>query len=481
MTANDKQLQEDIKALGRAFKDQPSVAQDAMDLIQTKVNPPTKASRLSDIRRLIMNRQFRQIAIAATVLILLGVIVWLTDGALDGTTRVYAMSDVPDLFRKARTLHMKARTFQPKRDGSNTLEAAEVEIWLDLENQRWRNIKPVYDNHGTPISTINEIYNGGEYATRLDHQNKQVTLRRMTPFKKACKVREALDILLQLSFGDPKYFDQYEQYGQEKLDDRLYDIWQVDIQVSKSVARIRSWFSPETGQVSKSEISFKRNEISEWQKQGEVYLIEKDVPIDNQIFQQSIPKDYSETSIDATIPGSSQLYNSRLKLWTYLFFRLNDGSILACWRSRDQENETSPISLLTGIKPSAEFPELPVVVNGLSCRDSRNNMESSYHGYYLAHTVHDSDVFLWGLYVALDVEEPAFGKTYTVLHQTNVPDRTLKGSLSTENIIDVENQQDFEAFVLAAMADFSDPNATLPALTYDETLRLAQEIRNTLK
>jgi hypothetical protein len=482
MTAKDRQLQENIEALGRVFKEQPSVARDVMASIHSRKGTPKVPSRLSGVWRLIMNKRFRQIAIAATILIFVGVTVWWVGGSIDGTNRAYAMSEMPDLFRSARTLHMKARVYYPKRDGSGELFSVEAENWLDLENQRWRSAKPsmsLNEKQEMQISIGEEIYAGGDYALSLDRQNKQASYQRVTPFRRAYKVREAVTLLLQFSFGDPKLFDQYQLVGQEQIDGEQYDIWQVDMNEGGVVARLRSWLSPKTGRLLKSEVSFKKSEKGQWITQGEVYLIERDVPIDDKVFLQTVPQEYSTETIDTTLHSCSLQSSGSLELSVYLLMQLDDGSVIACWKSKDQESETNPARLLDGIKPGDEFPEFPVVVNGLSTQNSYN--KSTHHGYYVAHTVHDSEIYLWGLYVPLEKEDPEILNGYTICHRSYVIGENFEGRLQTNASMTIENQRDFETFVLGAMADFSDANAELPDLTYEGTLKLAEQIRRAMK
>ena len=142
MTQPNEPLQESMEALGRVFKQQPSVSRAVMASIKTKKAIPLIPSKLNNIWRLIMKKQSRQFAIAAMALFLVGLTVWQLGGSIDGTGRVYAMSEVPDLFRSARTLHMKVQIYYPNGEGSEELSPMEAEFWLDFEKQRWRSIKP---------------------------------------------------------------------------------------------------------------------------------------------------------------------------------------------------------------------------------------------------------------------------------------------------------------------------------------------------
>lgn len=430
-----------------------------------------------------MKKQSRQFAIAAMTLFLVGLTVWHLGGSLDGTGRVYAMSDVPELFRSARTLHFKAQVYFPKGDGSEGLSSAKSEIWLDLENQRWRSLTPVMNHdeeNGVTVTMNEEVYDSGDFSLSLDRKNKTATYERVTPYRRAQKLRQGVDALLQLSFGDPRLFDQYQSAGQEQIEGKLYDIWQLDMNQGGDMGRLRSWFSPQTGEVFKSEVSAKKSKDGPWVTVGEVTLIERDVPIDDKVFAQTVPKGYTEKTIDTTLPSGMHGSSGSLKLWVYSFFQLGDGSVIGCWKSQDTESDKDPVRLLEGVDAGDPFPEFPVVVTGLS--RGGPDEEQTHHGHYLAHSVRGTDIYLWGLYVPVNSGEPEPGPGYyEIRHRTYVSGKkfNVRQGLTAEMII--ENQSDFETFVLGAMADFSDPNAELPDLTYDGTLELAEQLRSSLK
>lgn len=352
MTPPEKPLQENIEALGRDFKDHPSVSRAVMASIKTKATVPLTPSKLNTLWSLIMKKQSRQFAIAAMTLFLVGLTVWHLGGSLDGTGRVYAMSDVPELFRSARTLHFKAQVYFPKGDGSEGLSSAKSEIWLDLENQRWRSLTPVMNHdeeNGVTVTMNEEVYDSGDFSLSLDRKNKTATYERVTPYRRAQKLRQGVDALLQLSFGDPRLFDQYQSAGQEQIEGKLYDIWQLDMNQGGDMGRLRSWFSPQTGEVFKSEVSAKKSKDGPWVTVGEVTLIERDVPIDDKVFAQTVPKGYTEKTIDTTLPSGMHGSSGSLKLWVYSFFQLGDGSVIGCWKSQDTESDKDPVRLLEGV------------------------------------------------------------------------------------------------------------------------------------
>ena len=484
MTNNQEPLQENIEALGRVFKDHPSVSQAVMASIKTKTPVPPTPSKLNTLWSLIMKKQSRQFAIAAITVILVGLTVWQLGGSFEG--RVYAMSDVPDLFRSARTFHMKAHAYFPKGDGSGTLSSAQSEIWLDLENQRWKTITPIIN--GSTVTIKEEVYDGGDFALKLDRESKTATYERVTPYRRARKLRQGVDALLQFSFGDPRLFDKYQSAGQEKIEGKLYDIWQLDmneggmgVSVNQGgmMMRLRSWFSPKTGEIFKSEISTKPSKNAPWVKKAEVTLIERDIPIDESVFTQTVPQGYTENTIDTPPPAGTGGSRGSLKLHAYFLFQLGDDSTILCWKSEDKKSDKDPVRLLEGINAGDPFPEFPVVVTGL--QRSGQDKKGLLDGHYLAHSVYGSDIYIWGLYVPGDIQEPEIVPSqYKLQHETYVAGKKFKSRIGMSAEMIVENQSDFATFILGAMADLSDPGAELPDLTYDGTLKLAEKIRSGL-
>ena len=130
------------------------------------------------------------------------------------------------------------------------------------------------------------------------------------------------------------------------------------------------------------------------------------------------------------------------------------------------------------IKPGDLFPALPVVVHGLSTEGSTS--VPTHHGFYLTHREFGSDTYLWGLYVPEQTGlDP--GNTYSICHETNVENKKIKAHLGAGATITIEDSQDYELYVLGQISDCSDPNADLPNLTYEGTLKLAEQIREALK
>jgi len=426
-----------------------------------------------------MNKQYRHAKIAAGVLFLLGISLWQLDISMDGTSRVYAMSDIPEIFGSARTLHIKSSVYIRTGLESDECFSVEDEMWIDLENHHWKKVGPNRVNIGnskedSQITYTESIYNGGEYELTLDRQNQTATRQKMTPFRKAKKIRETVDLLVFMNFGTPSLFDQYKLTGHEHIDGTDYEVWQKDIQQGQGKSRLKSWFSSKTGQVLRSEALYQRKENAPWIKTREMDVIERNMPIDDSIFQQSIPKGYRVETIDTTITWLLFGGNNELTLSIYLLLQLDDGSVISCWKSQEVDEQIDQAQLCENLKPGNNFAKLPVVVYGLSTQGSHR--QPTHRGVYLTHTILDSDIYLWGLYVPKETKKSELD-SYTICHQSHSVGKKLNCGLTSGSIIRIENEYDFETFVLGGIADFSDPTAPLPNLTYNDVMQLAETVR----
>ena len=90
--------------------------------------------------RIIMKSRITKLAAAAVIVALATIGFFAQIGV---TSNVYAMSNVPELFETAKTIHMAGRMYFPSVEPAGATLSIEVEYWLDLENERWRLSRPV--------------------------------------------------------------------------------------------------------------------------------------------------------------------------------------------------------------------------------------------------------------------------------------------------------------------------------------------------
>ncbi len=71
---------------------------------------------------------------------------------------------------------------------------------------------------------------------------------------------------------------------------------------------------------------------------------------------------------------------------------------------------------------------------------------------------------------------------YSLVHRYNPENRVInaKISISTTATLIIDNAEDFDTFVLGAMAELSDDGRVPEELSYENVLQLAQQIRNSL-
>ena len=88
----------------------------------------------------------------------------------------------------------------------------------------------------------------------------------------------------------------------------------------------------------------------------------------------------------------------------------------------------------------------------------------------------------WGIYVADEWLTPGGVLGYRLLHKYNPENREVKAtiSLSMAAELTIDNTEDFDIFVLGAMAELSDDRKAPDDITYESVLQLAERIRESL-
>jgi hypothetical protein len=476
------------------------------------------------IWRTIMKSRKIQLATAATVILIVSLICYWSDTPM--VTQAYGISDMPELLYSARNLHMKkidrlsfnfasssSSGGQIASRGRGSTVEVDTEYWLDLDNGRWRTPFLGFSMGGgigpgspetseTGVSVAERICDGGEFEILLDHDKKTAFYIRLTDFQKQLKCLQYAKTIVSQSLGNPDMYDSYRIIGQEEIDGKTYDIWEAILEkrllpsfkennwlppeaaefAYEPARKIQVWLSPETGEFAKTIRWTQRN--GQWYEGSETTLVEHNIDMPDEIFAIEPPRGYSllNTKYSAEAPELIQGQGSALSIWlsTHIGFALPDGSVIACWSSHDGKSQTPQDPLFEDLEMGGPLPKLPFEVYTLEA--THKGEEFTFEGYHLAYTKRNGIFYEWAIYIPSQDIDPKYSEmlNYNLIFRNNTSRYIDVHSLGTSVRAEftIGNKQDFETFVLGAMAELSDEGLVPEHLSYENVLRLADELRD---
>ncbi len=425
--------------------------------------------------RIIMRSRTFRMAVAAVILLALGLTLYTLTGSVEITSRVYAVTDIPELFRTAHTIHLKALAYAPAVEPNEEPLAFESEIWFDLINERWRSITPMFSQEGGSVhtQTNEEICNGGDSLVHIKHNEQQAEIQLVTPLQRAIKLKQMNNMLLQMTLGREDSIDDYQLMGQEEYAGVHCDVWELLQENGWVQVKVQAWVNPDNGDFLRGIVWRRKGPGDDWSILGDVYLIERNVPLEDSLFDYEIPSDYEVTPIEETEPwqmyGDAMGANPEVELRIHHLFALEDGSLVTCWSSRLKGQDNNQASLLQGFLPGDDFPELPVVVHAL--KQEVRDGDCVIPGRYLTHTVKDGIAYVWGIYCATDRPKPNESTSFIIMHRRYGSDVPFNVGLVQFFNLKILDERDFQRIMLVAMAELSN-NQQAPDLTYKTMMAL---------
>jgi hypothetical protein len=233
----------------------------------------------------------------------------------------------------------------------------------------------------------------------------------------------------------------------EIIDGEQYDIWQGQVNHN---FKVKSWLSPDTGELVRALVSTKHGG-RDWSNSYEVEKIERNIDISGEIFATEAPEGYilDNTKDSAQIPElqtGCTCYQDDLVVATHVAFTMPSGSVILAWHSQDMRSSASQASIFKNLKGGGPLPKLPIEIYALT--SVGGGVLVTYDGRHLYHTL------------------PRF----------NPPKDRVLFSLGLLNDMLIGNEQDFNKWVLGAMAELSDDGKAPADVTYEGVLELAEQI-----
>ena len=456
---------------------------------KAQVKKPLDSVESSRIWRTIMKSPITKLAAAAVIIVAAVLSITILDKS---ATDAYGITDLPELIKKARTIHIKGWVYFPARQNGREPVKLELEYWFDVENGRYRLYKPggIDKDTGEPryYTTVSDgRYVMSETYHRLRDSKpwKSISFTKLSPFKARLEAYKISYAVLMRMFGNMDQIKGSAKVGQEKIEGTVFDIWENEFYFSDGRGtKVKTWVAPDSGDVERILFWQKRQKDDpNWRLVLDFHTIELNLVTPSGIFNTEPPKGYKLDNTKETARPSGlgispeRVMRQDYELHAHIGFTLKDGSVIIGWSCPDK-NRSSQADLFEDLAAGGNLPELAAKIEGLTAIPRKLGV--SYAGHHLAYTYKDGNFYEWSLYVP-DRKPPARGSlvAYELSIKYEVDKNrfgTRPGNLSDDLVID--SSYDFNTWVLGAMAELSDNGKAPEQVTYGDVLQLAKQIRN---
>jgi len=443
------------------------------------------------IWRTTMKNKITKLTAAAVMLIIITLIFALWPGA-SLTSKAYAMSDVTDLLQKAKTLHIEGKVFFPK-DNSPSSEYVEIplEYWVDIDNGRMRMHQPgglKGPNNDEPkyYDTILD----GQYKMETSYRKPVhgewtplINFTKLTPFQSRLEAHQAANAVIMQMFGNLNQVEGFTEVGEEDIDGIHFDIWQGEVFQGGRGTRIKTWLNPFSGKIGRVLCWHKtqKDEVN-WRPLIDLCTIERNIELPLDIFKTDPPEGVELANTKQTAPTAvlGELgSHERSYIGIHVGFTLHDGSVIVGWSTGRVGG--SQVDKFRDLKVGGELPELPAKIIGL--KPIPNEQNTVYDGYHLASTEKENTLCEWSIYIPNNdtLSRKAF-LGYQVLTKYNFDESLFQNKVQAlHHDLVIHGPEDFEQWVLGAMADMSDAGLAPAHVTYENVMKLAEELRQSLQ
>jgi hypothetical protein len=483
---SEKNVEEKLEKLAQVISPDETLIENIMSRINAQPIASPFIGPAQNIWRKIMKSKITKLAAAAVIVIAIVPSIIFLDKSVAPT---YAVTDLPGLFEKAKVIHIEGWQYFPEYrmpDGEE-IPPVEIDNWIDLEAGRscYTGTGLSIDKNGVRV-TASETISDGQYKLILNHTERYAVYFSISDYQRMLNAYRISGTFSGQIFGDIEQLQNVEQVGREQMDGVEYQVWQQDTAhaVTAHADRLKFWLSPQTGKLGRIQIWSKAAD-DQWGLNQD-YLLDYDVPIPDGVFTLEPPEGYTlKNTMETAIPqelgsGGGVGYDSlstSLSAKTLIGFLMGDGSVIAAWQSLDSRSEIPQDEFFTGLEFGGPLPKLPVEIYGLKPAGVSSNV--TYTGYHLAHTQKAGKFVEWSLYVP-DGTPPAGVRQLgcDVLYRFNIePKPKWRLGLTVNCSLLIGGAEDFDKWILGAMADLSDDGTAPADITYERVLALAEQVR----
>ena len=398
----------------------------------------------------------------------------------------YDMRHLRRLINEARSIHLHYTTHFDLSEYGKNPPPVSADLWIDLSGYRFREPYLIIQFKGNKLGGIltgEHISNGGYLIMGVNHTEKTVSFYRLGDYQRMYKAHSNLSSTFSLYAG-LDFFRDFQYMGRDRIDGIEYDVWENEILggrgKKKTIRRYKYWVSPLTRKPVRLE-TWHLKSGGKWVLKNEHDKIEWDIPIPDDVFALEAPAgyEYKNTMETAPLTELDELgyanYRSAL-LDPRINFTLADGSVIMAWSSEDQPVTEPQDTLFESLQPGGNVPPLPIEAYALKLFTPASDI--TYHGRHLAYTYKKGQFIEWSLYVPdgpppLHYEETRYDLIYRFNFQPEPNWRT--SPIVFDHGIVIESSEDFNKWVLGAMAEFSDSGLPPQDLTYEGVLALSKQ------
>lgn len=483
---NKETIEEKLEKLGQTIGSDDSLVENVMSRIDTAKF--SESGRITDkhfVSRITMN-PLMKFAAAAAIIVAAVISITILDKS---AAPAYGITDLPELFEQAKIIHIQGwKYFAGHRmPNGKRIPPVEIDNWIDLENGRSRHTGTglSIDKNGVRV-TVTETISEGQYQVNLNHTKKDVTFFKISDYQRMLNAYLISKLFYEQIFGEIEQLQNFEKVGWEQIDEVICDIWQGEMihAVTERVNRLKFWLSPNNGKLGRVQMWSKVND-DQWELNYDYCDIDYNVEVPNSVFAMEVPEGYDsknnrETAISLELGGGGGVgYGDdqcSLRADTKIGFIMGDGSVIVAWRSENDESEIPQDKLFMGLEFGGPLPKLPVEIYGL--KPAGVSSDVTYTGYHLTHTQKIGKLIEWSLYVP-DGTPPASVRQLgcDVLYRFNLDHEPKLRIGLTVDCMPIEAVEDFDKWVLGAMAELSDDGKAPEKITYERVLQLAGQIR----
>jgi len=453
-----------------------------------------------NIWRNIMKSQITKFGAAAMIIMTAALLVTILDKS---ATPAYGITDVPELLKNAKTLHIKGLVFStdPTTPDKNYRKLV-LDYWFDVENGRYRLYKPHgidkdtgEPKHSTTVSDGQFVMKEMNYYSANGQTGKLISFIKLSPYQARLQTYTGSQFIIRM-FGSVNQTQGAIKVGQEEIDGTVFDIWQnefyedygsKDTKMGTIGTKIRTWLVPNSGKIGRILFWEKRQKDEpNWRPLFDFDTIELDIAPPPKIFSTEPPDgcrlgNTKETAHISTL-GISPDYRFKVHdLHLHIGFTLSDGSVILGWSNQAKVDSSIPdLDMFKDLVIGGKLPDLSVKIVGL--KPIPQQIDIHYSGHHLAYTQKDENFYEWSLYVP-DSQPPERNSLFA--YELNIKFEVDKKRVGTwpRNLsedLTIYSSDEFNTWVRGAMAELSDDSTVPEHITYKNVLQLAAKIRSSI-
>lgn len=402
----------------------------------------------------------------------------------NGNGRVYAMTDIPELLRKAKIIHIAPIQLHQQTNYP-------LETWIDVHNGKMRKtyLCSATGPNGTFRTLQQEYVSDGEFGLDINHTEKWVEFQRLSAYQKRLQAHLDFYEILDQYFGIPKNLEAFTKTSSEFIDGEVFDVWECETEsVYNYSTKMKCWLAPYSGKIGRFQRWYRNQEKErkqDWRLSEDV-RIERNIAVPEGTFETKPPAGYTLRNTKQTVEvrelRRSHIGDPVFNLTIHAGFMLEDGNIIVAWSSEDKKAKENQAKLFEGLVFGGPLPKLPLELHRLKSAIKGTN--AFYVGYHLANTQRKGNYYEWSIYVT-DNDPPKrsiFFSLNSVYRLNIAPNRRAPGAGSMGwSSVWIQNKKAFDELVLGAMAELSDAGEAPEHISYERVMELSTKLREELE